>query len=125
VPRRLPIGGLRGRPRVRALGVSQILLGTSTIDLGASGALVHPSQARTLAGLLAQAIESAEENRTLPDTVGECAARLAAEGPATAWGSPRGDLAEVRPQEVAMLLSRLRYAAQEDAEAEEGTPGGV
>jgi predicted ABC-class ATPase len=125
-PRRAPIGGLRERrPRVRALGASKILLGGSTIDLGASGALVHPSQARTLAGLLAQWIEKGEENATVPDTVGECGARLAAEGPATAWSFPRGDLAEVRPQEIAMLLSRLRAAGQADAEAEEGTPGGL
>lgn len=99
--------------RVRALGPRRLLVGDAELDLGASGALVHPSQARTLATILQAWLRQAARpggagGLRLPDAPRDAARRIAAEGPLAFAPHPRGDLAEVREQEIAMLANRLR-----------------
>jgi predicted ABC-class ATPase len=119
--RELPLGALRRRdPRIRALNAGRILVGKSEIDLGASGALVHSSQGRCLAALLSATLQGTGTER-LPEIANDAARRIAMEDPGVFSPIPRGDLAEVRAQEIAMLFSRLRYAASTERPPKTGT----
>jgi len=120
--RDLPLRMLAARgPRVRALGAKRLLVGRSEIDLSASGALVHPSQARALATILTDSLERRLERACLPEIALDAAARLEAEGPGVFSPAPRGDLAEVRVQEIAMLFDRLRWPSERAEDS--GTQG--
>ncbi len=105
--------GIRGS-RVRALSATRILVGESEIDLSASGALVHPSQGRTLATILSGWLGRGMESFHVPQLAQEAALRLEVDGPGAFAGHPRGDLAEVRAQEIMMLLNRLRNLVPEE-----------
>ena len=94
--------------QVRALGARRILVGRSEIDLSASSALVHASQGRTLATILARWFDERRESIEIPRLAEEAAHRLEVEGPGAFASHPRGDLAEVRVQEILMLVNRLR-----------------
>ncbi len=108
--RSLGLGPLRRRrTRVRALSARRLLVGKSEIDLSASGALLHPSQARTLASILGDRIMNGGDTVRLPDFALSAARRIALEGPLVYPGPPtRGDLCEVRAQEIALMMNRLR-----------------
>jgi predicted ABC-class ATPase len=110
--REIHLDGLRSAPvRVRAIGMRAVLIGRSECDLGASLALVTQAQAHTLASILREWIEHRRDPANLPDLAVEAAARVETNGPLAFATAPRGDLAMVRAQEVAMLFSRLRPAA--------------
>ena len=120
--RTLPLDRLRRRdPKVRALGVSKLLVAKSEIDLGASGALVHPSQGRTLATVLSASLGNREADARLPDIADTSARQIRDRGPGAFSPHPRGDLAEVRAQEIAMLYNRLRFPGVGDPGPRQGT----
>jgi len=111
--RDLPLGALRARrPRVRALTARRLLVGTTEIDLSASGALVHPSQGRTLAAILNRWIDEGSDTVRLPDFALDAALEIGRCGPGAFWtGPPRGDMCEVRASEISMMMNRLRVRA--------------
>jgi predicted ABC-class ATPase len=125
--RKLRLESLRRRePRIKALDARRILVGKSEIQLGASGALVHASQGRTLASIL-DAVLAERGDVTLPQTAREAASRIDQGGPGVFHPHPRGDLAEVRLQEISMLFSRLRFPQSMEGDGPRGTgmgPGG-
>lgn len=116
--RDLDLRPLRARhPRIRALTARRILAGRSEIDLSASGALVHPSQGRTLAAILEGWIAGTNGTVSLPGDAQDAARRIAREGLGSFPGPPtRGDLCEVRAQEIAMMMHRLRVVADVQGE---------
>ncbi|MBD3161825.1 MAG: ATPase, partial [Candidatus Eisenbacteria bacterium] len=120
--RRLPLDRLRrSDPRVKAVGARKLLVGRSEVDLGASGALVHPSQARTLATILSAVLSREGPAEELPALAEWAADRIETRGAGAFSPFPRGDLAEVRAQEIAMLFNRLRYGAGRGRPSPPGT----
>ncbi len=110
-------------PRARAIAKRRLRLGRSEIDLSASGALLHPSQARLLAEILNAWLERGPRALALPRAAIEAAEEIASGGPAIV-SSTRGDLAEVRAQEIAMMISRIRFDARGDKGDNAGTREG-
>jgi len=94
--------------RVRSLGPRRVTCGRSEIDLSASHALVHASQGRTLAMILESWIAEGPREIRLPEGAVQAAERIAREGPGAFSRHQRGDLAEVRAQEIAMMANRMR-----------------
>jgi predicted ABC-class ATPase len=122
--RAIPLDALRSTPaRVRARGMRSLSVGNSECDLGASLALVSPAQANMLACILRSWLEDSRARVTLPGHAVEAAARIGEHGPLAFGSPPRGDLAEVRAQEIAMLMSRLRGAADDTDDRGRGGTG--
>lgn len=123
--REIPLDALRSTSaRVRARGMRSILVGNSECDLGASLALVSEAQANTLACVLRSWLEDRTERVALPRDAEDAAARIRRHGPLSVLPELRGDLAEVRAQEIAMLVNRLRRVA-DDVDAGDPGPGGT
>jgi predicted ABC-class ATPase len=116
-----PGQGSEGSPRIRAVSARRVLIGSSEIDLSASGALVHPSQGRTLATVVARWLEDGSGSVDVAGAAERAAQRLETEGPGAFAGQPRGDLAEVRVQEIMMLVNRLRTSRRANREPRWGT----
>ncbi|NNM32675.1 MAG: hypothetical protein HKO53_06395 [Gemmatimonadetes bacterium] len=99
----------RGRTRVRAKGVSHIEWGAETIDVSRLPALLLSAQTRALMLALLRVRDlCAETPGPLSQVLSTVAEELDRLGPGSV--DPRGErvLAQVRVQEVAAALSRLR-----------------
>jgi hypothetical protein len=75
---------------------------------------VHPSQGRTLATILERWLAGDAEGIRLPDAPIAAAERIRTEGVGAFSTHKRGDLAEVRAQEIAMLANRIRGGTGHD-----------
>lgn len=102
----------RGRTRIRTRGVSQIEWGEETIDVSRLLALLLPAQTRALAAALGRLRALCTEQPTpLAHVLRTLSSELEQQGPSGLARPGEEVLAEVRVQEVAAALSRLRSLA--------------
>lgn len=101
-------GGRRGEPKIRVRDLRILSYEKDEIDLSALEQLVDESQTRTLSRILAYLHR---ENRpaSLQDILKETSERLHARGPGGLTHGRPGDLAAVRPLEIAAMLNRYRH----------------
>lgn len=112
------------RAKARAIDQRRLRVGSSEIDLSASGALVHPSQVRLLAEILNGWLDRGLSTISMPGDIATAADSIASRGPAVV-SSIRGDLAEVRIQEIAMMASRIRPQRMSRDDGNRGTRDGI
>jgi len=97
---------VRGREKVAARGLRELLFGRETVDVSAIEQLVSPSQVRAIGALLKHARRYADGRTSLRELTLALEGDVAAVGLYALGGSP--ELAGVRRHEVAAVINRLR-----------------
>jgi predicted ABC-class ATPase len=101
-----PRRGRRGKEKVKAYGLKEIVFGAETLDLTALEQLVDGSQARAIGALLRRMGDVATDDTGLSDLVARVLAEAAEDGMYALDRSP--ELAMPRALEVAFAVNRLR-----------------
>ncbi|WP_010272860.1 ABC-ATPase domain-containing protein [Paenibacillus senegalensis] len=120
---RIPLPGSfsferKGRDKVDAKGLKQVLAGNQSLDLNYLEQLVDPSQTRALAAMLKAVREHTDGKRTLARIIQLVFAQIeqdGLDGLGEYPGQHPGDLALPRRQELAAAINRLRSLKVRDS----------